>query len=155
MIAAYFFWISFLATMVVVLIFGTRELRAAIGIMIFGVAATTYIHSIGSTRWIHFNSAIFGIDTTALVMFLWLAFKFEKKWLMLVTGWQLAAVIIHLATFFARDLWPRAYGVGQGVWAYLQYGTMLIATFLEHNQRTKNCSQPSSTAATADPKAKD
>jgi hypothetical protein len=137
------FWLLFLSATGYILLKGNPTQRHAIGIMIFGVVATTIAFVAGSHKWLPLNFAVLGIDIVALALFVRLAIRSNNIWPLLLVGWQLATVVIHLASSFAQDLIPKAYGIGQGIWAYLQFATILIATLKEHRRATRTSSPPS------------
>lgn len=122
------FWLLFLSVTAYVLIKGDTLKRAAIGTMFFGVSATTIIYALGSHKWLPLNFSILAIDLIALLAFTWISVRSRQIWPLLLVAWQLAAVTIHVASTFAVNLMPRAYGIGQGIWAYLQFATILAAT---------------------------
>jgi multisubunit Na+/H+ antiporter MnhC subunit len=128
------FWLLFLSATAYILFKGDVLKRVAIGIMIFGVTATTIIYVSGSHKWLPLNLSILAIDLIALLAFIWISARSRQIWPLLLVAWQLAAVTIHVASSFAVDLIPRAYGIGQGIWAYLQFGTIFVATISDNRK---------------------
>jgi hypothetical protein len=137
MLAGYLFWLSFIGATLYVLFVGTKETLYSILVMIGGVVATTLVFVFGSNKWLHLDKSVLAIDILALVLFVAIALRSPRWWPLLLCGWQLAAVAIHLATLYASQLLPRAYGIGQGFWAYLEFGTILIVTIIDRKRTTR------------------
>lgn len=131
MLWAIFFWVLFFGTTGYVLVKGSRLARHAIAIMIFGVVATTAAYALGTHKWLPMNQTVLAIDSVALLLFAALAVRSRQLWPVFLVGWQLATVVIHIGSMFAVKLMPDAYGIGQGIWAYLQFATIFGATLAE------------------------
>lgn len=129
------FWLLFLSAAGYVLIKGDFHKRLAIGTMIFGVVATTIAYGSGSHKWLPLNVSVLLIDIIALIAFAWIARASREIWPLFLVGWQIATVTIHIASSFAVSLLPNAYGIGQGIWSYLQFGTILVATVLAQRKQ--------------------
>ena len=134
MLWGYIFLFLFLGAVGYVIRKGSRAHIQAIGIMIFGVAATTIIYTIGSHKWLPLNIAVSMIDMIALMLFGLIAHQSKEFWPLLLTGWQLATIVIHIATLYTQNLVPDVYGTVQGIWAYLQFTTIFISALLEHRK---------------------
>ena len=143
MIVGIIFWLLFLGATGYILWKGSPPKHQAIGIMIFGVAATTIAIAAGNHKWLPLNLAVLWIDMIALILFMRLAIRSEDYWPLFLVGWQLATVTIHIASSFAQALIPKAYGIGQGIWAYLQFATIFGATVMEQRRAMRSCSRPS------------
>ena len=129
------FALLFFSAATYVVVKGDRFQRYAIGTMLVGVIATFLVFKLGSHKWLPLNISVLVIDLIALFAFIWIAMRSRQIWPLFLVGWQLAAVAIHLASSFAQDLIPRAYGVAQGIWAYLQFGTIFAATVLARRKQ--------------------
>jgi hypothetical protein len=129
------FWLLFLSAAGYVLVRGDRQKRLAIGVMIAGIVATTIVYVSGSHKWLPLNISVLAIDVIALLAFIWITVRSREVWPLLLVGWQLAAVTIHIASSFAYNLLPKAYGISQGIWAYLQFGTIFAATVLARRKQ--------------------
>jgi hypothetical protein len=105
---------------------GNFEMRLAILIVLANEMATLMAFAVGSHRWLPLNVTVFAIDMLAFVGYYWLVNRCNNYWPILLAGWQLAGMVIHLASAFVIDLAPNAYGIGQGIWAYLQYAMLLV-----------------------------
>jgi hypothetical protein len=138
---AIFFWVLFLSATGYVLVKGSRPAKLAICVMIFGVAATTAVYALGTHKWLPLNQSILIIDMIALTLFGILAVRSSALWPIFLVGWQLATVVIHIVSLFAVDLVPDAYGIGQGIWAYLQFATIFGVSLIERRQATRNSLQ--------------
>jgi hypothetical protein len=134
MLWGYIFWLLFLTATGYIVRKGSRSQRQAIGIMIFGVLATTIFYAIGRHKWLPLNLAVTMVDIVALFLFWSIAKKSQAFWPLLLTGWQLATVLIHIASLFAQKLLPDAYGTVQGMWAYFQFITILSVTIMERRK---------------------
>lgn len=122
------FTLLFFSAAAYVVVRGDGFQRCSIGVMIFGVVATFLAYKLGSHKWLPLNFTVLLIDVMALLAFAWIAARSRQFWPLLLMGWQIAAVTIHVASSFAHNLLPKAYGIGQGIWAYLQFGTIFVAT---------------------------
>jgi hypothetical protein len=135
MIWGWLFALLFFAASTYVVVKGDRFHRLAIGVMLLGVFGTFFAYKFGSHKWLPLNLTILTIDMLALLAFAWIATRSRQFWPLLLLGWQIAAVTIHLASSFAQHLLPKAYGVGQGIWAYLQFATIFVATMRAQRQQ--------------------
>lgn len=136
MIWGLLFALLFFSAAVYVVVKGDSFQRAAIGVMLFGVIATFFSYKLGSHKWLPMNVTVLMIDLLALLAFSWIAMRSRQYWPLLVVGWQIAAVTIHIASSFAQNLLPKAYGIGQGIWAYLQFGTIFAATMIGRRKQS-------------------
>jgi hypothetical protein len=141
MLWGWFFTILFLTAAVYVIRAGSRTAKFAILIMILGVALTAASYALGTHKWLPLNQTVLIIDVIALALFGVLAARSSALWPIFLVGWQIATVVIHIVSLFAVNLVPDAYGIGQGIWAYLQFATIFGATLMERRRATRNSSQ--------------
>lgn len=74
-----------------------------------------------------YRSAIVGtaaIDVLLLVALIVLAWRSTRFWPLWVAGWQLAAIVAHLAKGLDPGMLPAGYAIQAQIWAY----PMLLAT---------------------------
>jgi hypothetical protein len=135
MIWGLLFALLFFSAAAYVVIKGNLFQRCAISVMLFGVVATFLAYRLGSHKWLPLNHTVLAIDVIALLAFIGIAVRSREIWPLLLVGWQLAGVTIHIASSFAHHLLPKAYGIGQGIWAYLQFGTIFAATLIARRKQ--------------------
>jgi hypothetical protein len=129
------FTLIFFSAAAYVVVKGDSFQRCAIGVMMFGVVATFFAYKLGSHKWLPLNISVLLIDALALLAFGLIALRSRQFWPLLLVGWQIAAVTIHVASSFALNLLPKAYGISQGIWAYLQFGTIFVATIMARRKQ--------------------
>jgi hypothetical protein len=120
---------------------GSHAAKYAISILFLANALTAAAYGFGTHKWLPMNHTVLIVDTIALVLFGVLAARSDALWPLFVLGWQIATVMIHIVSLFAKKLVPDAYGIGQGIWAYLQFATIFGATLIESRRTTRNYSQ--------------
>jgi hypothetical protein len=131
MIWGWLFIFLILATAIYVFAVGNRTAKYAISTLVLANALTAASYALGTHKWLPLNHTVMLIDTAALIVFGILAARSRAIWPMFLVAWQLATVIIHIASLFAQHLIPDAYGIGQGIWAYLQFATIFGVTVIE------------------------
>lgn len=99
--------------------------RVAAGLQIGAFAITILVHRLfeGSA----FRVASIGtatIDAALLAALTVLAWRSTRFWPLWVAGWQLAAIVAHLAKLLDPAMLPAGYAIQAQIWAY----PMLVAT---------------------------
>jgi hypothetical protein len=138
MVAATLFTTLVAAALLFTLVRGQSDHRFAVAVLAINVVATAIAYVLGSNKWLPLNGTVFLIDSITLCLFAFLCLRSDKLWPLVLTGWQLAAVLIHIASLFAINLMPQAYGIGQGAWAYLQFATIMWAVWSDRSIQTGN-----------------
>lgn len=132
------FIILALAATTYVYMVGNREAKFAITTMVLAVGLSAVTYGFGEHKWLALNQIILIVDGFALLLFMGLAARSSALWPIFLVGWQLTTVAIHIVSLFAKNLMPDAYGIGQGLWAYLQFATIFGVTFAARRRTKQN-----------------
>lgn len=106
-------------------VLGGAPERAAAALQVSAFALNVPVHFL--LDGIGYRSAIIGtavIDVMLLTALIVLAWRSTRFWPLWVAGWQLAAIVAHLAKLIDPAIMPAGYAIQAQIWAY----PMLIAT---------------------------
>lgn len=83
-----------------------------------------------SSRW-----ALLALDALVLAAFLLIALRSGRFWPLWVTGFQLIAVVTHVAMLIEPKQVLQAYAIAQGFWAYPMLAAIVLATVARRRPR--------------------
>lgn len=78
---------------------------------------------------------LLAIDLVCLFCFLALALRSDRLWPLWAAGFQLVAVLIHLATVWEIDIAPKAYQALQQLWTIPMQLAMLSGIMADQKQK--------------------
>jgi len=95
---------------------GGRYERLASGAMLAAWALTMVVYRAGfrETEW-----GILLVDLAALAAFVWIALKSSRYWPLLAAGFQLLAIVTHMARTVDHQVGAWAYLTAEILWGYL------------------------------------
>jgi len=93
-----------------------------------------------STAWIDYSwqetmYPLLAIDLVCLFCFIILALRSDRLWPLWATGFQLVAVLIHLATVWEINIAPKAYQALQQLWTIPMQLAMLSGIMADQRKR--------------------
>lgn len=112
------FWSITLPMLAAAFVFGGREERLGMAIIVAGSIATALLTPSGVFRFDSMAVQIFISDTVILIALIWLCFSSQKYWPIWVASLQLITVAIHLVELAIPQTVPKAYAIIQGFWVY-------------------------------------
>jgi hypothetical protein len=103
------------------------------GLIIFGGALLSYFAAVDfGHRWKSPEYALFAVDVLTLVLLVAVALLSDRYWPIWCSGFQLVAVVTHVAIIADRSVVPMAYSLAQPFWTYpmlisLVWGTVTVS----------------------------
>ena len=99
--------------------------RVAAGLQIGAFAFTISVHRLfEGAAFLVTSVGTAAIDAMLLVALITLAWRSTRFWPLWIAGWQLAAIVAHLAKLVDPAMMPAGYAIQAQIWAY----PMLLAT---------------------------
>lgn len=117
--------------------------RVAAGLQVGAFAFTILVHRLfegAAFQVTSVGTAV--IDLVLLMALIVLAWRSTRFWPLWIAGWQLAAIVAHLAKLLDPAMIPAGYAIQAQIWAY----PMLVATAAGAWRHRSRC-----TAGDADP----
>ncbi|CAN7473419.1 hypothetical protein LJR225_003250 [Phenylobacterium sp. LjRoot225] len=105
---------------------GDLEERLAAAGFLTSLAVTVLLRD---NSWPHIQRAIFIADTLLFALLLVIALRTPKFWPMAAAGFQLLAIMTHLAKVMDAGLQQWAYMTAGVIWTYLQLGAVAVGTW--------------------------
>lgn len=122
----------------------SEERYAAAGILLsLMVTVLTRDH-----QWAHVESAVFVADTSLFIALLVISMKTPKFWPMAAAGFQLLAIMTHVAKVMDAGLQQWAYITAGVIWTYLlliALGVGTLNTWRAGRQPTEAAARPAAT----------
>lgn len=99
--------------------------RIAAGLQIGAYALSLLVHFMFERRTYQVaNLGLAAIDVMLLLALVWLAWRSTRFWPLWIAGWQLAAIVAHLAKVLDPDMLATGYAIQAQIWGY----PMLLVT---------------------------
>lgn len=92
-----------------------------------------------------YRSAIIGtatIDLTLLAALIILAWRSTRFWPLWVAGWQLAAIVAHLAKLLDPAMIPAGYAIQAQIWAYPMLAATAAGAWRHRSRRAAGDADP-------------
>lgn len=74
------------------------------------------------------EQGLFAIDVITWIGLIYLALTSNRFWPIWATSFQTIAIVTHLAVEVDRAIVPKAYAIGQGLWAYPILVALLVGS---------------------------
>lgn len=129
------FLTALLLSVVFAAVFGGRTGKAGALIFVLATALTFLVGGINPS-WANTAFGILVVDLACLIALAWLATRSTRYWPIWATGFQLIAVLTHVATMLAPDILPRIYQALATFWAVPILGVMVVGTILDRRPTT-------------------
>jgi hypothetical protein len=104
---------------------GRDERLAAAGVLLS--LSATFLWA--DKSWPHVQKAEFAADTLLLLLLLWVALRSSRWWPMSAAGFQLLAVMTHVAKAIDPGLQQWAYITAGVIWTYLLLAALAVGTW--------------------------
>lgn len=126
------------------LVCGGAPERIAAGLQITAFALTLALHRLIDTAG--FGTTAFGtamVDVALLVALIILAWRSTRFWPLWIAGWQLAAIIGHLAKLLDPSMLPLGYAIQATFWGYPMLVVTAVGAWRHHRRVTGGDPDPS------------
>lgn len=133
MLVAIGFWALMVASYVAVLLYGEREARAFIHLVLLAALATLLAFTTLPTT--DYGRAILAIDGALLVVALYFVAGVRSFWPIWFAGFHLIGVATSLARWLLPNDIPEIYGNLAGFWAIPALMTMVVVVIRDHRSR--------------------
>lgn len=86
---------------------------------------------IDPTDWDHVQEALLAVDAAVLAFLCWLVWRSDRRWPVFAAGFQLQAVLTHVAIALGWDIGGWLYVTALWIWFGLMMLSLGVGTFLE------------------------
>ena len=127
-------WIAFLSSVTLAALLGGGRSERIGAVVIFGgwVATVGLEHH----RWREPQWGMIGVDAVVLVLLLLLSLRSSRWWPIWATGFQLLALVTHVARFVDPKLGAWAYITAALIWGYMLVAALAVGTYHRWRERS-------------------
>lgn len=117
--------------------------RASALLQLGAFAADEAVHRlVDGSAYTALATGSFLVDLTLLLALLVLAARCTRHWPLWVAGWQLAAIVAHMAKLLDPDMLATGYAIQLQIWAYPMLLATMVGTWRYRTRRAAGLIEP-------------
>lgn len=128
----YFFWVTCLLCVAVILRFGERDERRGTSFIFIGSVSSAIAATMLKNWSVNITPWLLLIDICVLVAFVRLMFDSQKFWPIWVSSLQLITVLINVLDITVSRTLPLAFEILQGFWVYPMFFAIMMGAYGSH-----------------------